>query len=138
MKAPRRASQGTPWWTTWKPYVFYALSPAYSADVPSGTCEGGTCIELSDLAGRPIASSMRFAVIVAGPSLARDGFVQHHDAAALAQISQWLEEGNARLEGSAGCGDDPPPFACEAAGTCGHITVGAATSTFNDVVVAWP
>jgi hypothetical protein len=129
---------GNSWWTGWKPYVFYALSQPYSADSPAGTCDGASCIDLSDSTGRPIAASKRFAVIVAGPALVRDGFVQHHDASALAQLSQWLEEGNARLEGSAGCGDDPPPFACDGAGTCGHVTVATATSTFNDVVIAWP
>jgi hypothetical protein len=129
---------GNSWWTMWKPYVFYALSQPYSADSPSGTCEGTSCIDVSDLSGRTVASSKRFAVIVAGPPVTRDGFLQRHDATTLAQISQWLEEGNARLEGSAGCGDDPPPFACEAAGSCGRVTAGAATGSFNDVVVAWP
>jgi len=106
------------WWTPWKPYVFYALSP-----------------ELIDPSGRTLGTR-RFAVIVAGPALVRDGFVQHRDAAAIAEISNWLEDGNAKLEGSAGCGDGPPPFACEGAGTCGRVTVGAATRSFNDVVVA--
>lgn len=120
---------GNAWWTTWKPYVFYALAPA---------CDAGACIELVDASQRPLASSKRFAVIVAGPPLVIDGFVQRRDASALAEISAWLEGSNARLEGSAGCGDDPPPFACEPAGTCGRVTVGSATQSFNDVVVAFP
>lgn len=129
---------GNSWWTSWKPYVFYALSHAYSADSPSATCDTASCIDLVDLSGRPLSSQKRFAVIVAGAPLVRDGFLQRRDAAAIAEISMWLEEGNARLEGSAGCGDDPPPFACEGTGTCGRITTGAATRTFNDVVAAWP
>jgi len=129
---------GNSWWAAWKPHVFYALSPAYAADSSSDTCEGSSCIELVDPSGRAVASSRRFAVIVAGPPLAVDGFLQRRDAAALAEISDWLEATNARLEGSAGCGDDPPPFACESAGTCGRVTTGAATRSFNDVVVASP
>jgi hypothetical protein len=129
---------GNSWWSAWKPYVFYALAPAYSADGAASDCDSSSCIELVDPAGRSIASSKRFAVIVAGPALVRDGFVQHRDAAALAELANWLEESNAKLEGSAGCGDDPPPFACEGAGTCGRVTAGAATRTFNDVVAAWP
>jgi len=129
---------GSSWWNGWKPYVFYALSPAYAPDSPAPSCEGGACIELVDPAGRQLAASRRFAVIVAGPPLVVDGFLQRRDAAALAEISSWLEETNARLEGSAGCGDDPPPFACESAGTCGRVTTGAATRAFNDAVVASP
>ncbi|HLX23031.1 MAG TPA: hypothetical protein VKR38_06780 [Usitatibacter sp.] len=129
---------GVSWWTAWKPYVFYGLAPEYSADGAAAACAPGSCIDLVDSAGRPLASSKRFAVIVAGPALERDGFVQHRDAAAIAEIESWLEESNAKLEGSAGCGDGPPPFACETAGTCGRVTVGMATRTFNDAVVAWP
>jgi hypothetical protein len=70
--------------------------------------------------------------------VARDGFVQHRDGASISDISMWLEEGNAALEGAAGCPADPPPFPCEAAGTCGRVTSAAATTGFNDVVVAPP
>ena len=129
---------GNSWWSAWKPQVFYALAPGYAADSPVATCDGDACIGIVDASGRPIASSKHFAVIVAGPPLVIDGFLQRRDAAALAEISSWLEGGNARLEGSAGCGDDPPPFACEGAGTCSSVTAGTATSAFNDVVVASP
>src|SRR5262249_41053965 len=129
---------GNSWWSAWKPYVFYGLAPAYSADGTASGCDSASCIDAVDPAGRLLASSKRFAVIVAGPALVRDGFVQHRDAAAIAEIASWLEESNAKLEGSAGCGDEPPPFACEGTGTCGRVTMGAATRTFNDVVVAWP
>ena len=88
-------------------------------------------------AGRVVARGRHAAVIVAGAPLVREGFVQHHDAASLGDVRQYLEDGNARLEAGAACGA-PVPFDCEAAGTCARVTAAPATRTFNDVVVAIP
>lgn len=127
------------WWNAWKPSVFYALAPAYDAASSAASCETGTCIEVADTAGRRIASGKQFAVLVAGPALAVDGFVQSRGAGAISSPAMWLEESNARLEGAAGCGGvTPPSFPCEGAGSCNRVTAGAASASFNDVVVASP
>jgi hypothetical protein len=54
-------------------------------------------------------------VIVAGPALVRDGFVQQRDDASMGDARQWLEGTNALLESARGCAL-APAFACEAAG----------------------
>jgi len=117
------APSGHSWWKAWRSHVFYALRPGE--------------LEIVDAEGRPLSRGRDAAVIVAGPALVRDGFVQHRDAAALADPRQWLEGTNAQLETAPGCAT-PPPFACEAAGTCARITQAAPHRGFNDVVVALP
>ena len=127
------------WWSAWKPSVFYALAPAYDADSGAAGCEGAACIDVLDTAGRTIASLRRFAVLVSGPALAVDGFVQSRAASAIALPAAWLEESNAQLEGVAGGeGATPPSFPCEGTGSCNRVTAGAADASFNDVVVASP
>jgi hypothetical protein len=127
------------WWNAWKPSVFYALAPAYSADSPAPSCDAGSCIEVLDVSGHAGASGKQFAVIVAGPALARDGFVQSRDGAGISAPGMWLEESNALLEGSAGCDAVvPPSFPCEGTGNCNRVTVGASSAVFNDVVVVSP
>ena len=119
--------------------MFYALAPAYDADSGAAGCEGAACIDVLDTAGRTIASRRRFAVLVSGPALAVDGFVQSRAASAIALPAAWLEESNAQLEGAAGCeGATPPSFPCEGTGSCNRVTAGAADASFNDVVVASP
>ena len=142
---PAPADEGTTaglasnaWWTPWKPYVFYALSQAFSAASTDSQCSASRCIVVSDAAGVPAGSPRAFAVIVAGAPLSRDGFVQHRDGASISDVTMWLEESNATLEGAAGCPADPPQFPCEAAGTCARVTSAATTAAFNDVVVASP
>jgi hypothetical protein len=112
------------WWKAWRANVFYALARESAP------------LELVDANGRAAARDRAAAVIVAGPPLVREGFVQHRDGA-LGDVRQWLEGGNALLEGAAGCAT-APAFSCEAAGTCARVTVAAATRGFNDVVVALP
>lgn len=114
------------WWTAWRPYVFYALA------------RGAARLELAEPSGRIVARDKDVAVIVAGPPLARNGFVQDRSAAALARVGEWLEEGNARLEGAAGCPASPPNFPCEVTGTCTRITTAAGSRAFNDVAIAAP
>ena len=112
------------WWKAWRAGVFYAERP--------------TSLDILDAAGRAGPRARDAAVIVAGPPLVRDGFVQHRDSASLGDASQWLEATNALLESATGCGAAQPAFACEAAGTCTRITQSAATREFNDVVLALP
>jgi hypothetical protein len=111
------------WWKAWRANVFYALRPH--------------ALDVVDADGRIVVRERDAAVIVAGPPLVRDGFVQQRDAASFGDPRQWLEAGNAALESAAGCAA-PPPFACEAAGTCTRITLAAPSRSFNDVVVAIP
>ena len=125
------------WWVPWKPYVFYALSRAFAPASGDSTCDASRCIAVADPAGAPLGAPRPFALIVAGAPVVRDGFVQHRDGAAISDITMWLEDGNAALEGSAGC-DEAPAFACEAAGTCARVTAAAASAAFNDVVVTTP
>jgi hypothetical protein len=130
---------GNSWWSTWKPYVFYSLAPAFEADSSDAECTPSRCIELADASGHAVANAKAFAVIVAGPAIVRDGFVQSRAPNAISDVSMWLESSNALLEGAAGCEEaTPPTFPCEAAGTCNRVTVGAAVAGFNDVVVASP
>jgi hypothetical protein len=112
------------WWKAWRLHVFYAAQ--------SGA------LDIVDPEGRAIRRARDAAVIVAGPPLVVDGFVQHRDAPAIADARQWLEGTNALLESGAGCGEHPPPFPCEAAGTCARVTAATASRAFNDVVVALP
>jgi hypothetical protein len=112
------------WWKAWRVGVFYAVQPG--------------AIDIVDAQGRATRRARDAAVIVAGAPLVIDGFVQQRDASALADARQWLEGGNALLESGAGCGAQPPPFSCEAAGTCARVTDAAAGRAFNDVVVALP
>ena len=111
------------WWKSWRRHVFYARQPG--------------AIDIVDLDGRSISRGHDAAVIVAGPPIVRDGFPQHHESSGPTDVRQWLEAGNALLEGSSGCAT-PPPFACEAAGTCNRITQAPLRAGFNDVVAAVP
>jgi type II secretory pathway pseudopilin PulG len=127
------------WWTAWKPAVFYALAPAYGADSGAASCDAGACIDVLDTTGRTVASRKQFAVLVSGPALASDGFVQSRGGGGISAPGMWLEESNARLEAAAGCeGVTPPSFPCEGTGTCNRVTAGAPTASFNDVVIASP
>ena len=111
------------WWKAWRANVFYAARPG--------------ALDIVDAGGRASLRGRDAAVIVAGPPLVRDGFVQHREAASLGDASQWLEATNALLDGGPGCASRPA-FACETAGTCTRITQAAASHAFNDVVVALP
>ena len=131
------ATSAHSWWKAWRTNVFYALAPSSAPPAPA-SCDGpGSCVEVVQPDARVIVRDRHAAVIVAGAPLVRDGFVQHHDAPSLGDIRQYLEDGNARLEGGWACGN-PTPFDCEAAGTCARVTAAPATRTFNDVVVAIP
>ena len=125
------------WWNAWKPYVFYALAPGFAPGAGSPACEGSTCLDLADPAGRPLGAAKQYAVIVAGAPIARDGFVQSRTGANIADPYQWLETANAGLESAAGCAP-PPAFSCEGRGTCTRVTAAAGAMRFNDVVVAFP
>jgi hypothetical protein len=111
------------WWKAWRAQVFYASRTG--------------ALDLVDSGLRIVARGRDAAVIVAGPPLVRDGFVQHRGSAALGDPRQWLEGTNALLEAAPGCAV-APAFTCEAAGTCTRITVAAPSRSFNDVVVALP
>ena len=127
------------WWKAWRANVFYALAPSYapSAGAMPSCAASGSCVEIVQPDGRVVARGRHAAVIVAGAPLVREGFLQHHDAASLGDVRQYLEDGNAQLEGGTACGS-AAPFDCEAAGTCGRVTAAAPSRTFNDVAVAIP
>jgi hypothetical protein len=116
--------------------VFYAVAPGFAPGVGAASCDGETCLDLADPAGRALGNGKRHAVIVAGAPLVRDGFVQSRAGANVSEVRQWLEEANARLEGAAGC-SPPPVFACEGRGTCMGVTASGGSREFNDVVVAY-
>jgi type II secretory pathway pseudopilin PulG len=111
------------WWKAWRENVFYARLPG--------------SLDIVGLDGRLIARGRDAAVIVAGPALVRDGFVQQRDDASMGDARQWLEGTNALLESARGCAL-APAFACEAAGTCTRITQDTPRSDFNDAVLAIP
>ena len=124
------------WWKAWRAYVFYALAPSYQPPSPApASCAGpGSCIEIVEPGGRVVARGRHAAVLVAGTPIVRDGFLQHHDAASIGDVRQYLEGGNERLEGAAAC----TAFDCESSGTCGRVAIAPATRAFNDVAVAIP
>ena len=126
------------WWTAWKPYVFYAIARAYTPSSGSASCDTAPCLQTIDASGRVTGSAKQFALIVAGARLARDGELQERSGIHLAETSQWLEDGNARLEASTDCPAGVPPFPCDAFGTCDRITAAPPSRAFNDVVVAFP
>jgi len=111
------------WWKAWRENVFYARAPH--------------ALDIVGLDGRLIARGRDAAVIVAGPPLVRDGFVQQRDDTARGDPRQWLEGTNALLESARGCAV-APAFACEGAGTCTRITQDTPRADFNDVVLAIP
>jgi hypothetical protein len=146
----RSAAPGTPaaegntagrdansWWTPWKPYVFYALAAGYAPSMGTPSCTGRACLDLADTSGRAIGTQREFAVIVAGPPLARDGFAQSRAGSGIGDPRQWLEEANARLESAAGC-TPAPAFPCEGLHTCDRVTTGGGARRFNDVVLTYP
>jgi hypothetical protein len=54
------------WWTSWKPFVFYAPAPGYAAQAAAPGCaDPKACIELVDGEGHTIAAARRAAIIVA-------------------------------------------------------------------------
>ena len=81
------------WWTAWKPHVFYAVSEA-AVPVADGSsaCDSTSCLVVGDA-----KAGQRFAVIVAGPPLARDEGRQSRGAFASLDALQWLEGANADL-----------------------------------------
>ena len=125
---------GNAWWNAWKPFVFYALARAYAPDAPApGDCaDPSQCIDVADLSGTVVAHGKRFAVLVAGAPLVREGTLQSH--AALGDARQWLEDSNARLTTLSSCGAAVP---CDGA-ACGRVVSAAATGGFNDVAYAFP
>ncbi len=131
-------ADGNSWWNAWKPYVFYALASDFAPAQGTPACSGAeACLDVVDPGGRTLGAGRQHAVIVAGPAIARDGFVQSRSGASVAEVRQWLEDANAQLESAAGC-SPAPAFTCEARGTCARVTAAAATRGFNDVVVAYP
>jgi hypothetical protein len=107
----------------WRENVFYARLPG--------------SLDIVGLDGRLIARGRDAAVIVAGPALVRDGFVQQRDDASMGDARQWLEGSNSLLESARGCALSPA-FACEAGGTCTRITQDTPRGDFNDAVLAIP
>lgn len=54
------------WWTSWKPFVFYAPAAGYAAPSPAAGCaDPGACIDLVDGEGHTIATARRAAIVVA-------------------------------------------------------------------------
>jgi hypothetical protein len=131
------------WWTYWKPFVFYALSPAFRAGSPAARCDGAPCIDIADANGAVIASAKEFAVIVAGsPLLTAQDIAQRHGNG-LGDVRQWVEATNAALEranpnpAAIQCAPDPARAACDPT-TCLRVTQDSRSALFNDVVVAHP
>ena len=135
--AARRSAPGNPgeegrtaglaenaWWTSWKPFVFYALAPDFA---PGGTAS---------------APGRQFAVIVSGAPLRLPGTAQRHGAFP-GDVRHWLEDVHAELEGAnpnpaaPECQWDALRVACDP-GACLRITVAPARADFNDVVAASP
>jgi hypothetical protein len=134
------ASASPSWWATWRPFVFYAMAREFAPDFAGASAcgEASACLELAEPGGRVIARDKHLAVLVAGTVISRDGFVQDRSGAGVARVREWLEDGNARLEGRAGCPEAPTAFPCDDIGACTRITTTAQSRGFNDVVVAIP
>jgi type II secretory pathway pseudopilin PulG len=56
------------WWNAWKPWVFYSLGAGYAPQASAaGPCGAGSCVQLVDGQGAPLANDKQFVVIV-GPA----------------------------------------------------------------------
>jgi hypothetical protein len=132
------------WWTSWKPFVFYALARDLRPDAPAASaCLGpDDCLDVATSEDRVVASGRHFAVIVAGAPLA--ALVQGHGRGALGDARQWVEGAHAELEGrnpnpaAPACPADLARPACTASPACNRVVAAAATPLFNDVAVAYP
>jgi hypothetical protein len=81
------------WWNAWKRHVFYAVSDASNpAATGPAPCDAKSCLVVGG--GE---NGQRFAVIVAGPPLARDDGRQSRGALASLDAREWLEGPNADL-----------------------------------------
>jgi hypothetical protein len=55
---------GNAWWSTWRPFVAYALARGFAPDAPgSPSCAAGACLTVADGTGRTLASDKEIAVI---------------------------------------------------------------------------
>jgi type II secretory pathway pseudopilin PulG len=92
--AGRTAGLAAPsWWNAWKRHVFYAMSePAIPSAGPAIPCDARSCLVVGES-----ANGQRFAVVVAGPPLSRDGGRQSRGALASLDAREWLEGSNAEL-----------------------------------------
>jgi hypothetical protein len=131
------------WWNAWKPFVFYALAPAFRAENARAECGGALpCLDVVDRTNAVVARAKHFAVIVAGPPLALSSSPQRHGNG-LAATDDWLEGPNARIERA-----NPNPAAPECPmdlfraacsdNACLKAMQASANAAFNDVVVAHP
>jgi hypothetical protein len=76
------------WWTSWKPFVFYAPAAAYSAaGAPRGCDDPAACIGLVDAEGRSIARSHRAALVVSARAGECDSERLQCDAVACRQVA---------------------------------------------------
>src|SRR6185437_14366921 len=77
--APRTSSPGTPagegetagddgnaWWTSWLPFVSYALAAPFAPSGGAADCAAGSCLEIDDAPGHALARDKEIAVVVAG------------------------------------------------------------------------
>jgi len=131
------------WWTYWKPFVFYALSPDFAPDgAGRSDCAGARCVEVRDANGAAIASGKPFAVIVSGAPLDLPGLAQRHGAAP-GDVRHWLEGANAGLERTNSnppapeCPVDAMRAACDA-GPCLRVEAAPQGPRFNDVLAIGP
>jgi len=59
------SAAGNAWWTTWLPYVSYALAPPFAPGAgPAAGCSAGGCLAIDDAAGNAIARDKEIAVFV--------------------------------------------------------------------------
>ena len=81
------------WWTSWKRHVFYAVTePSRPAPAPAAPCDERACLLVGESTrGQP------FAVVVAGPPLAIDGWRQSRSPLSATDVREWLEGPNAEL-----------------------------------------
>jgi hypothetical protein len=58
-------SAGNAWWTSWLPFVAYAVAPPFApAASPAAGCSGGACLAIDDASGHAIARDKEIAVFV--------------------------------------------------------------------------
>jgi hypothetical protein len=131
------------WWNSWKPFVFYALAPAFRAGSATPQCgDSQPCLTVGDADGAAVASDKHFAVIVGGAPIFLPGFPQRHGSG-VGDARNWLEAANAGLERlnpnppAAECAIDLMRPSCNAP-ECARVVQAARAPLFNDAVAVHP
>ena len=55
---------GNAWWSTWQPFVSYAVARGFMPDAGTPSCDAGACLALAGSSGAPLARDKQVVVVV--------------------------------------------------------------------------